>query len=170
MFENMEHLVLLDFAIHWFDILQCFMGGRRAKWVFAAEAGFSSQVYQAPSLASVIVQYPEAQARMSFNAHTQCGEEDTTTITGTRGVLRARGPGLNDQRQIEIHTAGGAMAVSLEGHWFEQGFQGTMGELLCALEEQREPEHSASNNLGGLELCLAALKSAKTGSKVSLSI
>lgn len=43
------------------------------------------------------------------------------------------------------------------------GFRGTMGELLCAIEEGREPANSAANNLRTLELCFAALKSADTG-------
>ena len=38
-----------------------------------------------------------------------------------------------------------------------------MGELLCAIEEDREPSNSARNHLKSLELCFAALKSADTG-------
>ena len=41
-----------------------------------------------------------------------------------------------------------------------------MGELLCAIEADREPTHSARNNLKSLELCFAALKSADTGQPV----
>jgi hypothetical protein len=41
-----------------------------------------------------------------------------------------------------------------------------MGELLCAIEEQREPTHSARNNLDSLALCFAALASADRGGPV----
>jgi predicted dehydrogenase len=46
------------------------------------------------------------------------------------------------------------------------GMGGTMGELLCAIEEGREPGHSARNNLKSLELCFAALASADSGQPV----
>ena len=43
-----------------------------------------------------------------------------------------------------------------------------MGELLCAIEEDREPNHSAANNIRSLELCFAALASADTGEAVKV--
>jgi len=41
-FDSIKHFLLYDFAIHWFDILNCFMGGRPAKRVFATLAKASS--------------------------------------------------------------------------------------------------------------------------------
>ena len=43
-----------------------------------------------------------------------------------------------------------------------------MGELLCAIEEEREPGHGARDNLRSLELCFAALKSADSGQPANL--
>jgi hypothetical protein len=43
-----------------------------------------------------------------------------------------------------------------------------MAELLCAIDEDREPYNSAASNLVGLELCFAALKSADSGQPVEL--
>jgi hypothetical protein len=37
-----------------------------------------------------------------------------------------------------------------------------MAELLCAIEEDREPNNSAAGNLASLALCFAAVKSADT--------
>jgi predicted dehydrogenase len=99
---------------------------------------------------------------MGFNAHTVCGEEDRTTIIGTRRVLRARGSGLNAQNRIEWFTPEGTAIIPLEGEWFKSGLQGTMGELLSAIEQKREPYHSAANNLASLELCFAAMASAES--------
>jgi len=165
-FEKIHHLVLFDFAVHWFDITCCFMSGQTATSVYASAVRYPEQVYQPPALGSAIVDYPEAQVRMAFNAHTKLGEEDVTTVVGTKGTLRTRGPGLNDQPRVEVHLEEGSVIVPLEGCWFESGFQGTMGELLCAIEENREPSHSAGNNLKSLELCFAALQSADTGKAV----
>lgn len=162
-FEKIHHLVLFDFAVHWFDITCCFMNGQTATSVYASAVRYPEQVYQPPALGAVVVDYPQAQVRMGFNAHTKLGEEDITTVVGTKGTLRTRGPGLNDQPQVEVHLESGSVNVPLQGSWFEAGFQGTMGELLCAIEENREPTHSACNNLKSLELCFAALQSADTG-------
>ena len=165
-FENIRHMVLFDFAVHWFDITCSLMTGQKPSKVFASAVHYSEQVYRPPALGAVIVDYPEAQVRMAFNAHAKLGEEDVTTVVGTKGTLRTRGPGLNDQAEIEVCLEEGSVKVPLTGSWFESGFQGTMGELLCAIEENREPSHSARNNLQSLELCFAALQSAESGHPV----
>ena len=71
-------------------------------------------------------------------------------------------PSLSKQ-SVCLHTAEGEAVVPLEGTWFTSGFQGAMGELLCAIEEGRDPSHSALNNLDSLALCFAALSSAEAG-------
>jgi hypothetical protein len=43
-----------------------------------------------------------------------------------------------------------------------------MGELLCAIEENREPENSAADNLKSLAIVLAAMKSADEQIPVTL--
>ena len=53
--------------------------------------------------------------------------------------------------------------AALEGKWFNDGFRGAMGELLCAIEEDREPSNSGRNNLNSLAVCFAAVKAADTG-------
>lgn len=162
-FEEIHHMVLLDFSIHWFDITAAFMEGQKPLSIYASTTRYVEQKYPPPALASCIINYEQAQVRMGFNAHTTLGEEDLTTIVGTRGTLRSRGPGLNDQPVMELFTEEGIAKVPLEGSWFKNGFQGTMGELLCAIEEDREPLNSAENNLKSLELCFAALVSADKG-------
>ena len=47
--------------------------------------------------------------------------------------------------------------------WLLNGFHGTMGELLSAIAENREPSNSARNNLASLSLCFAAVASAECG-------
>ena len=159
-FEDISHMVLLDFAVHWFDIAAAFMKGQKPISIYASTVRYEEQEYQPPALASCIINYEQAQVRMAFNAHTKLGEEDVTTIVGTEGTLRSRGPGLNEQPLMEIITKAGEVKVPLESSWFESGFKGTMGELLCAIEEGREPSHGAEDNLKSLELCFAALESA----------
>ena len=162
-FEEMKHLILFDFAIHWFDITACIMEDQKPRSIFASVTRHAGQVFKPPALASVLIKYPETQVSMSFNAHCTRGEEDVTTVVGTEGTLRSRGPGLNEQSRMDLFLEKGSATVPLQGCWFESGFQGTMGELLCAIEEVRDPYHSARNNLKTLDLCFNAIKSADNG-------
>ena len=167
-FESIHHLILFDFAVHWFDITTQIMAGQEPTRVLASAVRYEEQVYQPPALAAALVEYPGAQVRLSFNAHTTLGERDVTTVVGTKGTLRSSGPGLNEQPAMEVFLEGGQCRVPLESCWFDAGFEGTMGELLCAIEEGREPNNSARSNLKSLELCFAALASADTGQPVEV--
>jgi predicted dehydrogenase len=69
---------------------------------------------------------------------------------------------------VEIHTAAGVATAELEGSWFPDGFRGCMGELLCAIEENREPLNSAAENLKSLAIVFAAMQSSDERSPVSL--
>ena len=145
------------------------MEDQEPKSIFASTLHHAEQVYNPPALASVIIEYPQTQVRMSFNAHCTRGEEDVTTVVGTKGTLRSRGSGLNEQPEMEVHLQNGSVTVPLDGCWFESGFQGTMGELLSSIEEDRQPYHSAENNLHTLELCFAAIESAKNRAPIKFN-
>lgn len=161
-FEEIHHLILFDFGIHWFDMAARFMRGREAEQISAAVTRTTFQAMKPPMLAQVAIEYPGAQVRLNFNGHVQHGQEDRTVVAGSRGTLRSFGPSLSEQTVI-LYTAEGAAVPVLEGTWFTSGFQGAMGELLCAIEEGREPTHGGRNNLDGLALCFAALASADSG-------
>ena len=162
-FENIHHLILFDFGIHWFDIANCMMA-ITAESVFAETRRFDRQVFQPPAIASAIIRYPLKDPNV---LSTQLGEEDVTTVS----VPKARcvhAVQASDQSEMQIFLKAGQCSVPLTGCWFESGFDGAMGELLCAIEEKREPSHSAANNLQSLELCFAAIQSADTGQPVEV--
>ena len=159
-FEKIHHLILYDFAIHWFDVAGCFMGDRPARRVYASTAPSPAQEVRPPLLAQAMIEYDDAQVSLSFDAHTRRGAEDRTYVAGSRGSISSIGPDLKRQRLV-LHTADGWAAPELEGCWFPDGFHGTMGELLCAIEEDREPTNSGRNNLDSLALCFAAAASAE---------
>jgi predicted dehydrogenase len=161
-FEEIHHLVLFDFGIHWFDLAARMMRGRKPERVWASVERTAGQKMKPPMLAHVVADYPAAQVRLNFNGHVQHGQEDRTVICGSAGTLRSFGPSLSEQT-VELHTVQGRAAVPLEGTWFTSGFQGAMGELLCAIEDGREPTNGARENLDSLALCFAALASADTG-------
>jgi predicted dehydrogenase len=164
-FENIQHLVLFDFGIHWFDMLCCFLGDASAQEVFASIARTRTQRPLPPLNAQVLVKFPAAQASLVFRGDTTRGPRERTVIIGSRATLVCEGPDLNHQ-QISIYTDDGVMRPELEGRWFNDGFDGAISELIVAIEENREPYHSARNNLKSLELCFAAVASADSGEPV----
>ena len=163
-FENIHHLLLLDFGIHWFDIATVFMDGELPWQIQASVQRTRFQTVKPPFLAAVIADYQGTQVRINFNAHVKYGQEDRTIIAGSKGTLRAWGPGLNDQK-VALWTEQGEASVPLEGNWFESGFEGSMGELLCAIEDDREPSNSARSSLRSLSFCKAAMERAGTGNR-----
>jgi predicted dehydrogenase len=164
-FEDVRHLVLYDFGIHWFDILSCFMGGKTATRVFASEAVSPSQSVRPPLLGQVLVEYEHAQATLIFDADVKAGREDRTYVAGTKGTLVSQGPSLTEQA-VTLHTRKGYARPKLTGSWFGAGFHGAMAELLLAIEEKREPSNSGRNNLKSLALCFAACASAEIGKPI----
>lgn len=161
-FNNMPHLILYDFAIHWFDILTCFMGEHAPKRVYASTAHTASQTNKPPMLAQVLVEYEHAQATIVFDAITRYGALDTTYITGATGALHSTGVDISHQ-VITLSTEEGIATPKLEGEWFKDGFIGTMAELMSAIEEARTPSNNARDNLRSLALCFAAIESAEKG-------
>lgn len=161
-FEDVRHLLLYDFGIHWFDACALFFRGRRALQVQAATAFAAGQALRPALLATASVTFDGGLASLLFDGHSRFGPEESIQVTGTAGTVRTRGkPLANDA--LELFTAEGVCRPKLEGQWFNDGFRGAMGELLCAIEENREPLHGAADNLRTLEICFAALRSADSG-------
>jgi len=161
-FDHIPHAILYDYAIHYFDMLACVMEEREPKRVFGSVARSSTQTASPPLLGQATVKYEGAQASLVFDGNNRFGQTDRTYIGGTEGTLQSEGPGLGDQT-VSLHIDNGAVRPDLEGSWFPTGFRGTMGELLCAIEENREPENSGIDNLQSLELCYAAVAAAEEG-------
>jgi predicted dehydrogenase len=164
-FESVPHLILYDFAIHWFDFLTTVMGRVSPTRVFASSTRAAAQTIDAPLLAQAAIEYPSAHASLVFDGHTRFGRLDRVYVAGSQGAISSSGPN-QDHQQVEMTTANGVARPTLIGSWFPDGFHGTMGELLCAIEEDREPMHSARNNLASLALCFAAVASAERGEPV----
>jgi predicted dehydrogenase len=164
-FESTPHLILYDFAIHWFDFVTTLFDGVAPKRVYASTVRATTQRIDAPLLAQVLIEYPTAQASLVFDGHTQFGRVDRVFLAGSKGSISSTGPN-QDHQKLELTTAAGVARPRLIGSWFPDGFHGTMGELLRSIEEQCEPMNSARNNLASLALCFAAVASAKRGKPV----
>lgn len=167
-FDQIRHLLLADFGIHWFDIVIAFLGDQPVERVYASVTEAPHQVGTPPYLAQVVAEAGPVQIRISMNAGVRHGQEDRTVVCGHLGTLKAWGPELNDQR-VSLQIKDGTAIPELAGCWFENGFQGSMGELLCAIEDDRLPVNNARENLRSVAFCQAAVRSADTGQVAILS-
>jgi predicted dehydrogenase len=159
-FEHVEHLIMYDFAIHWFDIVRCLMAGKEVQRVYGSVARSPTQTVMPPLLAQALIEFPDAQASLAFDADTNYGRQDRTYIAGSEGSIQSVGPSDKIQ-QLTFMTPHGNWQPALKGSWFPDGFHGTMGELLCSIEENRTPSIDAADNLKSLALCFAAVASAQ---------
>jgi predicted dehydrogenase len=161
-FEKIYDLIFYDFAIHWFDIASHLLGDRKIHRVTASRSRAVGQTLRQPMLAQAMLEFEGGQGSLVFDAHIKYGSWDHTFVGGTKGTLTSTGPDLRHQT-VTLITADGAATPQLEGDWFPGGFHGTMGELLCAIAEDREPINSARENLRSLALCFAAIAGATDG-------
>ena len=161
-FNDVKHIMLYDFAIHWFDMLMQLTGGKNANSVYATETFASGQKSKQQLLAEAMITLEGGQATLVFDGFSQFGPWAHVHITGTKGTLHSTGPDIG-KGEVTLSTKQGIAKPHLDGKWFNDGFRGTMGELLCSIEQKREPITNAFNNVRALEVCFAAIKSAETG-------
>lgn len=165
-FDEIEDLVLYDFGVHWFDFLNSLVGAR-TEAVFATATRARGQSNKVPLMAQAVVRIDGGQASLVFDGAVPLGPRDTTFVGGTTGSLQSDGADLGAQ-SVTLTTARGIARPTLEGTWFNDGFRGAMGELLCAIEENREPSNGARENLRSLALAFAAVESRITGREVAV--
>jgi len=165
-FNDIHDLILYDFGVHWFDFISSLLGNRM-QTVFATQVRAKDQTGKPPLLSQALIGFEGGQASLVFDGSVKHGALDSTFIGGTKGSLNSVGKDLNAQ-SVTLTTEHGEARPELLGTWFNDGFAGTMGELLSAIEQDREPENSAATNLQSLALTFAAIQSAHTGIPVDI--
>lgn len=113
-------------------------------------------------LAQAIITFDGGQAALLFDGTARFGAQDRTIVTGSGGTLASEGPDLGDQK-VTLTTTEGVARPRLDGTWFKEGFLGTMGALLKAVEDGTRPLNAARGNLDALALVFAAVASANRG-------
>jgi predicted dehydrogenase len=163
-FEDIEDLLLYDFAIHRFDFLVSLIGGT-ATSVRASVARAAGQSVRPALNGRVVVEYPGGLASLVFDGATRFGPNDRLVVTGSLGTIVSNGPDLN-VHELTLTTAAGRATPALEGAWFREGFIGCMGALLAAAESGTEPQNNGRGNLDTVALTLAAVASSRRGTPV----
>jgi predicted dehydrogenase len=161
-FEHIRDLVLYDYAIHWFDIVRCFLPAATATRVYASTGRTPHQEIMPDLLGQVLIEFDSAQATLTFDAMVQHLPEERSYVAGTAGTVLSTGTG-NQNQAVTLATEAGRFHPKLVGKWFSDGFRGTMCEFISSIQENRFCEIDAKDNLLSLGLCFAAIESARTG-------
>jgi predicted dehydrogenase len=166
-FDEIEHFVIYDYFVHWIDICRCWLDGNIVETVRALDYRTPDQPNDAksPWAAWVEVQYEDGASALIRNV----GEARTKRpscpfwVHGTEGTIR--GSVLLGSDFVELEREGVTSRYTLEGAWYPDGFAGTLGELVTAIAEDREPFNSARHNLLTLAMTFAACRSAEQGGR-----
>lgn len=161
-FNRVHHIVLYDFAIHWFDMLRCYLPGKTAQRVSASLTYAPGQTAKPPLLGQALVEFDGGQATLTFDAAVPFGETESLIVAGTKGTMVGYGRNCAINH-LKLSTGKGEAQIDLQGKWFTDGFAGSMGELLCAIEKHRAPINNARDNVNSLAICFAGVVSAETG-------
>ncbi|WP_129337976.1 Gfo/Idh/MocA family protein [Cellulomonas endophytica] len=164
-FDDVPHMLLADYLVHWLDITRCWLEGGRVTTVAAHDSRVPGQPDAArnPWHASVhvgLASGASAALRVVGDARTRTGG-CPFWVHGTEGTLR--GSVLLGSDALVLERGATTTRFALEGQWFTDGFAGAMGELLTAVDEGREPENAAEHVLATVRLGLAAVDSAAAG-------
>lgn len=166
-FETIHHIILYDFAVHWIDMAVNFFHSQSAERAFGTVRKAKNQLLESPLLGGATIQFSNGVANLAFDGQCTQGAQERIVITGDKGVLTASGE-VTKISEVTLETNEGIATAQLDGSWFDDGFKGAMLELLCSIEEDREPFNSAQNNLATLASVYAIIKSADNGNSVEV--
>jgi len=169
-------------SIHYLDAIR-YVLGKKPVGVYADGARFPGQKGVRGETRTTIQLIFEGDVRgLVYDNHNAVTEQDdwfaTFRFDGTEGVVKGTNGALYDYPRGREDTAAlysrlldphGWHAPELEGRWFPHAFIGPMGELMRAIEEDREPENSVEDNLVTMQTVFAAYRSMKERRVVMLS-
>ena len=116
----------------------------------------------------MVIELAEAQVSLLFRGAYRSEELGSYRVVGSSGIAWHNGKSLGGD-SINLRTAAGEEPIALVGDWWANGMHGAMGELLCAIEDGRQPSNAARDSLPGLAQCFAAIRSAKKSVSVDPS-
>jgi len=157
-----ERFQILEYSVHHLDLMRFWTGLEPAR-VQASIARKPQQRARGEMIAAIQLAFPNQALGLVMDdnaAYPPAEGFSRFKIEGTRGLIEGATVGDVGFRIRAEALGEGVHTIPLDGQWFPDGFVGTMGELMCAIEEGREPSISGRDNLKTLELIFAAYRSA----------
>ncbi|GGF99061.1 Gfo/Idh/MocA family protein [Paenibacillus abyssi] len=178
--REIETLEFMYHSIHYMDTIRFLFG--TPEYIYADGARFPGQLCKGETRTLLHIKFPGEARGLIQDNHNHIGSEDdwyaTFRFEGTEGIIKGTNGSLYN------YPAGREDTLSyysrrihpdywftpqLHGKWFPHAFMGTMGELMRAIEEDREPENSVSDNLLTIRMVFGAYISMSENRPVYLS-
>lgn len=175
--EEMDNVLLLDMAIHTLDAAR-FMADKAPTAVYCLEANPKGSWYRHGAAANAIFEFADG---VVFNYRgSWCAEGANTSwesawrIVGTKGTLTWDGGDRFEAHVVEGTTGFFRDLKSIEvpeaaDERQTHGHASVIAEFLDAIESGRPPETASSDNIKSLAMVFAAIESAKSGQRVTIS-
>ncbi|MFI2856480.1 Gfo/Idh/MocA family protein [Paenibacillus sp. JSM ZJ436] len=177
--QSIETLEIMYHSIHYMDSIRFLVGDPIA--IYADGVKYPGQACTGETRTLIHMIFPGETRGLIHDNHNNWAAQDdwyaTFRFEGTKGIIKGTNGALYNYPQGREDTlqfmskdivSDCWIAPKLEGKWFPHAFMGTMGELMCAIEEGREPENSVADNLKTLQMVFAAYRSMKEGRLVAL--
>jgi predicted dehydrogenase len=163
-FDDIAHMLISDYLVHWTDITRCWLSGKRVSGVMATDGRVPGQPDAAknPWSATVLIGCADgatAMLRVAGDVRTRV-PACPFWVHGTEATIRGS---ILGRDFLDLEHGEVTERFAIDGAWFVDGFAGAMGELLCAIDEGREPSNSAGDNLATLRVTQAAKTSVGQG-------
>jgi predicted dehydrogenase len=167
-FDDVPHMLLTDYLLHWADITRTWLTDGDAGSVTTVQA-VDSRVPGQPddarnpwSATLTLATASGATGNLRIAGNVVTSQPGCPFwVHGTTGTLR--GSVLLGPDRLSIDDGTSSTEVPLTGAWFVDGFAAALGELMCAVEEGRQPENCAADAALSVEVVLAARRSAELG-------
>lgn len=165
-YVKLENFNIVDHGIHYIDLSRYFTG-RTSIRVKATTTNVPGQAAVSPMIYTINCEYDaDVMSTLHFNNIIRARQAHSYTwyLDGTEGSIIA-----SQGELILCRTDSNERIVTkIEGSWFPDAFGGSMGEMMRALHEKREPMTSGRDNLNSIKIAYAAVESSNTGEAVVL--
>lgn len=157
-----SRLMLLHMSVHHIDQMRLLFGDPARVWAYGRRTPGQEQFGE--TIAHYALLYDDGFVASGLDDGVDWSTDFGITyrLQGTEGVMLGEigWPRLT-RSTLRTQRKGEAKWTELEFSrmWFPDAFSATMGELLCAIEEGREPSHSGRDNLGTMRAVMAAYRS-----------
>ncbi|MXX25614.1 MAG: Gfo/Idh/MocA family oxidoreductase [Caldilineaceae bacterium SB0668_bin_21] len=168
-----EDFNIVDHGIHYVDLSRYFSGHTPLR-VKATTTMAPGQNAVSPMIYTILFEYEEPAQVMTtlhFNniVSVPALHDHLWFLDGTRGSALLSNPMGTAKLSVSLKDSPEQVQTyEIAGTWGYEGFAGSMGEMLRAMAEGREPECTGRDNLESIRMAVAAVESSNSGESVEL--
>jgi predicted dehydrogenase len=162
-----KHLEVLFHSIHYIDSLRYLLG--QPRWVFTSGSRAPGEKTQGETKTLTVWDYDSSLQVLIDVCHSTWQDDAYAIfrIEGTEGVIKGTiglmynyPAGRPDTLELmSSRNPGYWFSARLDSKWIPDAFVGPMASLMCAIEDDSEPETSGRDNLETLQIVFAEYRS-----------